>query len=94
MDLCMREDTERWREVLAQLRYGDDEGAALQKGMGLTPDQFNSRWMSRLRGGRATMGETKKDTRTDPDEPGRVERAQIRIDPGRRDPRRPDSGRA
>ncbi len=78
MDLCMREDTERWREVLAQLRYGNDEGAALQKGMGLTPDQFNSRWMSRLRGGRATMGETKKDARTDPDEPGRVEREQIR----------------
>jgi len=78
MDLCLREDHDRWLEVLAGLRRGEDEGAALKEGMGLTPDQFNSRWLDRLRGGRATMGETKKDARTDPDEPGRVEREQIR----------------
>jgi len=78
MDLCMREDRERWLKVLAHLRWGDEEGLALKEGMGYTPDQFNSRWLDRMRGRRDTMGETKKDERTDPDEPGRVEREQIR----------------
>ena len=78
MDICMREDRKRWLEVLSYLRYGDEEGAALKEGMGLTPDQFNSRWVDRMRGKRKTMGETKRDLRTDPDEPGRVEREQIR----------------
>ncbi len=78
MDLCLREDNERWLTVLSHLRYGDEEGAALKEGMGLTPDQFNSRWVDRMRGKRDTMGETKKDLRTDPDEPGRIEREQIR----------------
>ncbi|MDJ0520534.1 MAG: HEAT repeat domain-containing protein [Planctomycetota bacterium] len=78
MDICLREDRDRWLEVLAGLRYGDDEGAALQTGMKLTPDQFNTRWIERMRGKRQTMGETKRDLRTDPDEPGRKEREQIR----------------
>ena len=78
MDLCMREDRERWLKVLEHLRWGDEEGLALKEGMGYTPDQFNSRWLERMHGKRDTMGETKKDERTDPDEPGRVEREQIR----------------
>ena len=78
MDLCLREDNARWLEVLANLRYGDDEGAALKQGMGLTPDQFHKRWIERQTGRRKTMGETVRDTRTDPEEPGRIERARIR----------------
>jgi hypothetical protein len=78
MDLCLREDHDRWLAVLASLRYGNEEGVALSEGMGLTPDQFNSRWVDRLTGKRKTMGVTRKDTHTDPDEPGRLEREQIR----------------
>ena len=78
MDLCMREDNQRWLDVLRQLRWGNDEGVALQEGMQLSPDQFQARWKERLTGKRPTMGETKKDARTDPDEPGRKEREAIR----------------
>ena len=78
MDLCLREDNERWLKALRHMRGGAEEGEALGEAMGLTPDQFNKRWMDRLTGGRDTMGETRKDARTDPDEPGRIEREQIR----------------
>ena len=78
MDLCLREDNERWLDVLGRLRNGEDEGGALKEGMGLTPDQFHKRWVSRLSGGRPSMGEIKRDARDDPDEPGRVERERIR----------------
>jgi hypothetical protein len=78
MDLCLREDNERWLDVLGRLRNGAEEGAALQEGMTLTPDQFHKRWVSRLSGGRPTMGEIKRDARSDPDEPGRIERERIR----------------
>ena len=78
MDLCMREDHDRWLQVLRLLRAGADEGEALGEGMGLTPDQFHKRWADRLSGKRDTMGETRKDLHSDPDEPGRIEREQIR----------------
>ncbi|MDA1194662.1 MAG: HEAT repeat domain-containing protein [Planctomycetota bacterium] len=78
MDLCMREDNARWLKVLKHLRWGDEEGVAFKEGMALSPDQFNDRWVDRLTGKRDTMGETKKDERTDPDEPGRKERDAIR----------------
>ena len=29
--------------------------------MALSPDQFNSRWVDRMKGKRKTMGETRKD---------------------------------
>ncbi len=77
MDLCMREDRDRWIETLRYLRQGEDEGPALQQAMGYSPDQFNDRWVERLSGKRRTMGETRKDAATDPDEPGRKERAKI-----------------
>jgi hypothetical protein len=78
MDLCLREDRDRWLDVLQHLRWGEDEGAAFKEAMGLSPDQFQSRWEDRLRGKRDTMGETRKDERTDPEEPGRIERERIR----------------
>jgi Mg-chelatase subunit ChlD len=78
MSLCMREDRDRWLEVLTQLRWGEDEGAALRMGMGLTPDQFHNRWVDRQKGKRRTMAETRKDLSGDPDEPGRKEREHIR----------------
>lgn len=78
MDTCLREDRDRWLQFLRLLRYGEDEGPALKQTMGYTPDQFNERWVDRLRGKRPTMGETKRDARTDPDEPGRRERELIK----------------
>jgi Mg-chelatase subunit ChlD len=80
MDTCLREDRERWLVVLKHLRWGDDEGAALKEGMGLTPDQFHNRWVDRMKGKRPTMGEIRRDTTGDPDEPGRKERARIQAE--------------
>ena len=78
MDLCLREDNERWLTVLQWLRGGSEEGVAFKEGMALSPDQFQTRWAERLTGKRPSMGEIKRDARSDPDEPGRKEREAIR----------------
>ncbi|MHC5012021.1 MAG: HEAT repeat domain-containing protein, partial [Planctomycetota bacterium] len=77
MDLMLREDRERWLDVLARLRRGDDEGAAFKAGLGITPDEFHTRWVERLTGGRRTMGPVRADADADPEAPGRRERERI-----------------
>ena len=78
MHLGLMEDNDRWIEVLKHLRHGNDEGYAFKEGLGLSPDQFHHRWVDRLTGKRPTLGEIKKDSREDPDAPGRRERELIK----------------
>lgn len=78
MDLMLKEDRDRWLKVLAELRYGADEGGAFKEGLGITPDAFNERWKARLTGGRRTMGEIRADLRESDEEPGSRERRRIR----------------
>ncbi|MFV1958431.1 MAG: HEAT repeat domain-containing protein [Planctomycetota bacterium] len=77
MDLMLREDRDRWRKVLAELRRGAEEGYAFKQGLGTTPHEFNLRWIDRLKGRRPTMGELRRDAGEDPDAPGVRERKRL-----------------
>ena len=77
MYLGLMEDQDRWLQALALLRWGNEEGYALQEVMKLSPDGWQERWVERLTGKRPTMGEMKRDARED-DEPGRRERERIK----------------
>ncbi len=61
MDLMLSEDRERWLEVMRALRDGNEHAVAFQHGLGMTPDDFDKRWVDRLTGKRKTMGDTPKD---------------------------------
>jgi HEAT repeat protein len=78
MDLCLREDNERWLKALTAIRHSAEENAAFKEGMSLSADDFQRRWVDRLTGKRDTMGEIRKDASEDPDEPGNRERRRIR----------------
>ena len=75
MDLMLREDRERWLQVLAQLRRRRRRRAPRSRTVsGITPDEFNERWVDRLTGKRPTMGEIRADATEGEEEPGARER--------------------
>ncbi|MCB9824677.1 MAG: HEAT repeat domain-containing protein [Planctomycetes bacterium] len=77
MKLGLEEDQDRFLQMLALLRYGNEEGYAIQESMGFTPDTFQEHWADRLTGKRPTFGEIKKDAKDDEDV-GRRERERIK----------------
>lgn len=61
MDLMLSEDRERWLEALKGIREGQEHAVAFQRALGMTPDDFDKRWVERMTGRRKTMGETSRD---------------------------------
>lgn len=61
MELMLREDRTRWLTTLGKIREGKDFAAAFREGLGMTPEDFDTRWAERVLGKRKTMGETPKD---------------------------------
>ena len=56
------------------LRGGGDEGVAFKEALGVTPEQYQQRWVERLVGKRRRMGPDPKEDGADPDDPTRRER--------------------
>ena len=77
MELGLREDQDRWLAMLEFLRYGNDEGYAFKEAMDLSPDQANQRWIDRLRGKRKSFGNVKRNSRNEPEDPGKRERERV-----------------
>ncbi len=61
MDLMLREDRERWLATLREIRDGTEHAVAFQRGLGMSPDQFDRRWVDRLSGRRKSMADVPKD---------------------------------
>jgi HEAT repeat protein len=61
MDLMLREDRERWLATLREIRDGTEPAIAFQKGLGMSPEEFDKRWADRLAGRRKTMGDVARD---------------------------------
>jgi hypothetical protein len=78
-DVMMKEDRERWLATLKGIREGKEHAVAFKEGMGMTPDDFDRRWVERMNGRRRTMAEVPKDaTAYDDDGPNSSERRRIR----------------
>jgi hypothetical protein len=65
MDSMLREDRERWLNLMRLLREGREETAAFMEALSMSPQQFDDRWADRQAGRRKTMGEVAKDARSD-----------------------------
>jgi hypothetical protein len=79
MDLMLKEDRARWLVTLKAIREGDEHAVAFRKGLGITPDEFDRRWVDRMTGARKSMGaDPRRDVVDDEDGPGAAERRRIR----------------
>jgi HEAT repeat protein len=80
MDVMLREDRERWLAVMRSLRDGEEHQTAFQKGLGMTPDQFDARWAERLTGKRRSMSDQPSDAGDEEDGPNAAQRRRIRAE--------------
>jgi HEAT repeat protein len=69
MDLMLREDRERWLATMRGIREGKEHAQAFQAGLGMTPDDFDKRWVERQTGKRRTMADVPKDAGADAEGP-------------------------
>ncbi len=61
MDVMLREDRARWLATLGKIREEKDFAVAFREGLGMTPEDFDSRWADRVLGKRKTMADVPKD---------------------------------
>ena len=82
MDVMLREDRDRWLATLKIIREGNEPAVAFQKGLGMSPDEFDRRWVERMTGKRKSMSDTAKEAATpDADGPTAAMRRRIREEP-------------
>lgn len=83
MSLMLAEDRERWLATMRLIREGTEHAVAFQKGLGMTPDEFDKRWVERMTGRRRSMADTPKDVASADDGGGTnaTERKRIREEP-------------
>ena len=73
MDLMLREDRDRWLDLLTKLRNGTDEGTAFREALGFAPEQFHERWLERVREKRESMADAPREGTPEADALKRLE---------------------
>jgi HEAT repeat protein len=80
-EYALAEDRERFVTFLALVREGAEERTALQKTMGITPEEYEQRWRDRVLGKRHSMAPTAEELDvSNPADPGAILRASLRTE--------------